>query len=106
MTYKEIVELARSMGCDDVWRNDGCLPFKIRYNHRSFLLNKKDNTYIRIFMWDKNHNLTYKDSVVSAYDNNVKIKPKDLEYVIKHNIKILKEIDVQNKMKQIKEDFE
>lgn len=105
MTYKEIVELARSMGCDDVWRNDGCLPFKIRYNHCTFMLNRQNHSYLRIFRWDKNHKITYKDSVVSAHDNDIKIKPKDLEFVIKHNIKILKEIDVQNKLEEIKEDF-
>lgn len=106
MTYQEIIELARSMGCDDVWRNEDGLPFKIRYNHCTFMLNRKDQSYIRIFRWDKNHKITYKDSVVSVYDNDVKIKPKDLENVIKHTIKILKENDEQNKLAQLKEDFE
>lgn len=107
MTYKEIVALARKMGCKDVWRNDGkdSLPFKIKYNHCTFMLNRKDHSYLRIFRWDKDHKITYKDSVVLVYDNDVKIKPKDLENVIKHTIKILKEIDVVNKMEQMKEDF-
>ena len=104
MTYKEIVALARSMGCDDVWK-DG-LPLKIRYNHCTFMLNRKDHTYLRIFRWNKEHKIKYKDSLVLVYDKDVKIKPKDLENVIKHTIKILKEIDVENKMAQMKEDFE
>lgn len=105
MTYKEIIELARSMGCADVWRNEGCLPFKIRYNHSTFMLNRKDHTYLRIFRWDKDHRITYKDSVILVNNNDVKIKPKDLENVIKHTIKILKEIDEQNKLEEMKEDF-
>ena len=105
MTYNEIVELARSMGCYDVWRNEGCFPMKIRYNNCTFMLNRKKNSYLRIFRWDKDHKITYEDSVISVYDNDVKIKPKDLENVIKHTIKILKEIDEQDKMEQMKEDF-
>ena len=104
MTYKEIVELARSMGCEDVWRNNG-LPFKIRYHRCTFMLNRKDHTYLRIFMWDKDHKITYKDSVILVHNNDVKIKPKDLENVIKHTIKILKEMDEQDKMEEMKEDF-
>ena len=42
---------------------------------------------------------------LKANNNDVKIKPKDLENVIKHTIKILKEIDEQNKLEEMKEDF-
>ena len=105
MTYKEIVALARSMGCDDVWRNDGCLPFKIKYNNCSFMLNRKDCTYLRIFKWNKNHHITYKDSVILVNNNDVKIKPKDLENVIKHTIKILKENENQKELEKINGDF-
>ena len=106
MTYEEIVALARSMGCSDVWRDtkDG-LPFKIKYNHCTFMLNRKNSSYLRIFRWDKDHRITYKDSVILVNNNDVKIKPKDLENIIKHTIKILKEIDEQNKLEQMKEDF-
>lgn len=103
MTYKEIVALARKMGCDDVWK-DG-LPFKIKYNHCTFMLNRKDHTCLRIFKWNKNHQIIYRDSVVLVYDKDVKIKPKDLENVINHTIKILKENENQKELEKINGDF-